>query len=180
MLIEIKIDMKPEANREAEAAEHISGETRIIKEEVKAIMIEINHIMIRNKIKIPTNWNRTHQYDKRNGGEGWDDKPNDKWIKLTQMQKDTSENHCDKDSIWTEDEAPQNQIITPQPKLLVHYTQRIQQVQVQPKQQALAQVPRQRGRKDQPPNQDDIDEQEILQEWIVALQKLKEQYGISD
>ncbi|KAA6397170.1 MAG: hypothetical protein EZS28_007309 [Streblomastix strix] len=34
-----------------------------------------------------------------------------------------------------------------------------------------------KGRKDQPPNQDDIDEQEILQEMLAALQSEKEQQG---
>ncbi|KAA6314497.1 MAG: hypothetical protein EZS28_055574, partial [Streblomastix strix] len=42
------------------------------------------------------------------------------------------------------------------------------------------QVPKQSGRIGQPPNQDDIDEQEIVQERLAALQKEKEELGISD
>ncbi|KAA6399183.1 MAG: hypothetical protein EZS28_005290 [Streblomastix strix] len=54
-----------------------------------------------NKTKNLLNWNSTHQYEE----EGWDDNPNDEWTKRTQMQKDQPDNHNDKDSIWTEDEA---------------------------------------------------------------------------
>ncbi|KAA6359193.1 MAG: hypothetical protein EZS28_045280 [Streblomastix strix] len=113
-------------------------------------------------------------------GEGLDDNPKDKWTKRTQMQKDQPENHSDRDSTWTEDEVPQNQITTSQPKQPVQQTQRIQQVQVQPKLQALVHLPRYRGRRDAPQNQDDIDEQELLQEKFADLQKEIEQYDISD
>ncbi|KAA6362168.1 MAG: hypothetical protein EZS28_042305, partial [Streblomastix strix] len=133
-----------------------------------------------NKTKNPINWNRTHQFEDKNRGEGWNNNPNDDWTKRTQMQKDPSENHSDKDSTWTEDEAPQHQVSTPQSKLPTQQTQRLQQIQVQPKQQAPAQVPKQSGRIGQPPNQDDIDEQEIIQERLAALQKEKEELGISD
>ncbi|KAA6364257.1 MAG: hypothetical protein EZS28_040215, partial [Streblomastix strix] len=126
----IKMDLKPETNQEAEAKEHIEEGNMVIKEGDRTIRIEINRIR------------RDIEKRKR---ENWDDNPNDEWIKRTQMQKDTSENHSDKDSTWTEDEAPQNQITTSQPKQPVHQTQRVQQVQVQPKQQAPAQVPRQRN-----------------------------------
>ncbi|KAA6401857.1 MAG: hypothetical protein EZS28_002618 [Streblomastix strix] len=40
-----------------------------------------------NKTKNPINWNRTHQFEDKNRGEGWDDNPNDDWTKRTQMQK---------------------------------------------------------------------------------------------
>ncbi|KAA6344773.1 MAG: hypothetical protein EZS28_052215, partial [Streblomastix strix] len=85
-----------------------------------------------------------------------------------------------RDSTWTEDEIPQPHVATPHPKYPAQQTQKVQQIQVQPKQQVSAQVPKKMGRKDQPPNQDDIDEQEIVQEKLAALQKEKEQYGISD
>ncbi|KAA6363794.1 MAG: hypothetical protein EZS28_040679, partial [Streblomastix strix] len=88
-----------------------------------------------NKTKNPINWNRTHQYEDKNRGEGWDDNPNDDWTKRTQMQKDPPENHSDRDSIWTEDEAPQHHVATPQPKQPAQQTQTVHQIQVQPKQQ---------------------------------------------
>ncbi|KAA6358847.1 MAG: hypothetical protein EZS28_045626, partial [Streblomastix strix] len=93
----------------------------------------------------PLKWNRTHQYDNRDRGEGWDDDPNDEWTNRTQMQKDATENHKDRDSTKTEDEASQHQVTASQPEQLVQPTQRIQQVQVQPKQQTTVQNLRQRG-----------------------------------
>ncbi|KAA6396804.1 MAG: hypothetical protein EZS28_007666 [Streblomastix strix] len=93
------------------------------------------------------------------------------------MQKDPPENHSDSYSTWTEDEAPQHLVATSQPQQPVLPTQRIQQVQIQPKQQTTVQIPRQRGRKDAPRIQDDIHEQEILLEKQAALQKQKEQYA---
>ncbi|KAA6399250.1 MAG: hypothetical protein EZS28_005224 [Streblomastix strix] len=97
-----------------------------------------------NKTKNPINWNRTHQYDNKNRGKGWDDNPNNEWIKRTQLQQDPLENHSDRNSSWTENEVLQNQITTPQPKLHIQQTQRIQQKQVQSKQQTPIQIPRQR------------------------------------
>ncbi|KAA6363039.1 MAG: hypothetical protein EZS28_041433, partial [Streblomastix strix] len=129
-----------------------------------------------NKTKNPINWNRTHQYE----GESWDDNLNDEWTKRTQMQKDPPDNHSDRDSIWTEDEAPQHHATPPQPKQPAQQTQRVQQIQVQPKQQAPAQIPQKKGRRDKLPNQDDIDKLEIIQERLVALQKEKEDLSISD
>ncbi|KAA6347348.1 MAG: hypothetical protein EZS28_052036, partial [Streblomastix strix] len=133
-----------------------------------------------NKTKNPINWNRTHQFEDRNREEGWDDNPNDDWVKRTQMQKDPPDNHNDRDSTWTEDEAPQHHPPPPQSKQPAQQTQRVQQIQAQPKQQAPAQIPKQRVRTGQPPNQDDIDEQEIIQERLAALQKEKENLGVSD
>ncbi|KAA6377361.1 MAG: hypothetical protein EZS28_027111, partial [Streblomastix strix] len=133
-----------------------------------------------NKKKNPIDWNKTHQYEDKIGGEGWDDNPNDDWIKRTQMQKDAPDNHSDRDSTWTEDEAPQLQVSTLQSKQPTQQTQRVQQKQIQPKQQAPAQIPKQKGKIGQPPNQDDIDEQEIMQERLAALQKEKEELDISD
>ncbi|KAA6401184.1 MAG: hypothetical protein EZS28_003290 [Streblomastix strix] len=159
------MDLKPEANRVAEAGERLEEGILTTMEKDKAIKIKNNHI----KSEI--------EKQKR---VGWYDNSNDEWTKRTQMQKDPPENHSDRDSNWTEDEVPQNQITAPQPKQSVKQTQRIQHVQIQPKQQAPVQIPRQRGTKDAPSNQDDIDEQEILQVKLAALQKDKEQYGISD
>ncbi|KAA6368286.1 MAG: hypothetical protein EZS28_036186, partial [Streblomastix strix] len=129
-----------------------------------------------NKTKNPINWNRTHQYE----GKACDDNPNDEWTKRTQMQKDPPDNHNDKDSTWTEDEAPQRHVTQPQPKQSTQQTQRVQQIQVQPKQQVPAQIPKKKGRRDQPPNQDDIDELEIIQERHAKLQKEKEDLNIPD
>ncbi|KAA6391901.1 MAG: hypothetical protein EZS28_012575 [Streblomastix strix] len=133
-----------------------------------------------SKPKNPLNWNRRHQYVDKNSDEGWDDNPNDDWTKRTQMQKDPSDNHNDRDSTWTEDEVPQHHVATPQPKQPAQQTQRVQQIQVQPKQQVPVLVQRKKGRKDQPPSQDEIDEQEIIQERLAALQKEKEEMSISD
>ncbi|KAA6360071.1 MAG: hypothetical protein EZS28_044402, partial [Streblomastix strix] len=133
-----------------------------------------------NKTKNTISWNRTHQYDDKNREEGQDDNPNDDWTKRTQMQKDQPDNHSDRESTWTENEVPQHQVTTPLPKQPVRQAQRVQQIQVQPKQQAPAQVPKKKERKDQPPNQDYIDEKEIIQEKLAALQRKKEQYNISD
>ncbi|KAA6376950.1 MAG: hypothetical protein EZS28_027524 [Streblomastix strix] len=135
---------------------------------------------ILSKPKNPLNWNRRQQYDNRNRGEGWGDDPNDERAKRTQMRNDPLENHNDRDSTWTEDEAPQHQVATLQPKQPVLLTQQIYQIQVLPKQQTPVQIPRYRGRQDTVPDQDDIDELEMLQEKLAALQKEKEQYGISD
>ncbi|KAA6394081.1 MAG: hypothetical protein EZS28_010395 [Streblomastix strix] len=93
----------------------------------------------------------------------------DSLTKRTHMQKDAPENHSDRDSTWTEDEVPLHQIATSQPKQPVQQTQRVQQIQVQPKQQAPVQIPRQSRRKDASPNKDNIDEQEILQEMLAAF-----------
>ncbi|KAA6389601.1 MAG: hypothetical protein EZS28_014870 [Streblomastix strix] len=128
----------------------------------------------------PINCNKTHQFEDENRGESWDDNPNDDWAKRIQMQKDAPDNHCDRYSTWTEDVAPQHQVSTPQSKLPTQQTQRVKQIQVQSKQQTSAQTPKQKGRIGQPPNQDDIDEQEIVQERLAALQKQKEDLGISD
>ncbi|KAA6381190.1 MAG: hypothetical protein EZS28_023282, partial [Streblomastix strix] len=133
-----------------------------------------------NKTKNPINWNRTHQYEDKDRGEGWDDNPNDDWVKLTQMQKDQPDNHNDRDSTWTEDEAPQHHPTPPQPKQPTQQTQRVQQIQVQPKQQAPVLAQKKKGRRDQPPNQDEIDELEIMKEKIAKLQKEKEDLNIPD
>ncbi|KAA6377612.1 MAG: hypothetical protein EZS28_026861 [Streblomastix strix] len=90
------------------------------------------------------------------------------------MQKDPQDNYSDKNSTWTEDEAPQHHATPSKPKQPTQQTQRVQQIQVQPKQQAPALVPKKKGRRDQPPNQDDIEKLKIIQEKIVALQKEKE------
>ncbi|KAA6385562.1 MAG: hypothetical protein EZS28_018914 [Streblomastix strix] len=132
-----------------------------------------------SQTKNPINWNRIHKYDNRNREEGWDENSNDDCTKRTQMQKDPPENHRDKDSTWTEDNFPEHHVATPQPKQPAQQTQRVQQVQVQPKQQVPAKEPKKKGRKDQPPNQDDIDKQEIIQERLAALQGEKEQFDIS-
>ncbi|KAA6374202.1 MAG: hypothetical protein EZS28_030269, partial [Streblomastix strix] len=131
-----------------------------------------------SKTKNPLNWNRAHQCDNRNRREGWDDNPNNDLTKRTQMQKVPPENHSNRDSSRTEYEVPQHQVATPQLKQPIQQAQRIQQIQVQPKQQILAQAPKQKGRKDAPPSQDDIEEQKILREGLVALQKEKEQYTV--
>ncbi|KAA6365685.1 MAG: hypothetical protein EZS28_038789, partial [Streblomastix strix] len=118
-----------------------------------------------NKTKNPINWNRTHQFEDKNREEGWDDNPNDDWTKRTQMQKDPPDNYSDRDSTWTEDDA--------------HNT-RVYQIQIQPKHQAPAQIPKQKERIGQPPNHDDIDEQETMQERLAKLQKENEELGTSD
>ncbi|KAA6374060.1 MAG: hypothetical protein EZS28_030415 [Streblomastix strix] len=133
-----------------------------------------------NKTKNPINWNRTHQFEDKNREEGWDDNPNDDWTKRTQMQKDPPDNRSDRDSTWTEDEVPQHQVSTPQSKQPAQQTQKVQQIQVQPKQQAPAQIPKQKMRISQQLNQDDIEEREVIQERLAALQKEKENLGISD
>ncbi|KAA6395039.1 MAG: hypothetical protein EZS28_009432 [Streblomastix strix] len=117
------------------------------------------------KIKNPLDQNWTHWYDSRNRGECWGDDPNDKQIKPVQMEKDPSENHCNKDSTWTEDEAPQLPIAAPQPKQPVQQIQRVQQAQqIQPKYQTSVQASNLRSMVNAIPNQDDNDEQEIIQE----------------
>ncbi|KAA6321022.1 MAG: hypothetical protein EZS28_054609, partial [Streblomastix strix] len=98
----------------------------------------------------------------------------------TQMQKDPPDNHNDKDSTWTEDEAPQHHPSPPQTKQPTQQTQRVQQIQVQPKQQAPVPIQRKKGRRDQPLSQDEIDEVEIMKEKIAALQKKKEDLNIPD
>ncbi|KAA6390379.1 MAG: hypothetical protein EZS28_014097, partial [Streblomastix strix] len=133
-----------------------------------------------NKTKNPIIWNRTHQFEDKNRGEGWDDNPNDDWTKRTQMQKDTPDNYSDRESTWKEDEAPQHQVAVLQSKQHTQQTQRVQQVQKQLKQQAPAQAPKKQGREDQPPSQEDIDKQEIIQERHAALQKEKEEMNIPD
>ncbi|KAA6385029.1 MAG: hypothetical protein EZS28_019446, partial [Streblomastix strix] len=133
-----------------------------------------------SQTKNPINWNRTHQYDNSNRGVDIDDDPNDEWRKCIQMQKCLSENHSDRDSIRTEDEVQQHDVATPQPKQPALQIQRAQQIQVLSKQQAPAPVPKKKGRRDHPPNQDDIVEQEILHKRLVTIQKEKEQYGIFD
>ncbi|KAA6359819.1 MAG: hypothetical protein EZS28_044654 [Streblomastix strix] len=77
------------------------------------------------------------------------------------------------------EQVPQYSVAAPQPKQPAQYTQRVQQIQVEPKVQTPVQEPRQRSRKDAPPNQYDIDEQEILHEKLAALQIEKEQNVIS-
>ncbi|KAA6390251.1 MAG: hypothetical protein EZS28_014217 [Streblomastix strix] len=109
----------------------------------------------------------TYQYDDRKREEGLDDNLNDDWTKRSQMQKDPPDNHIDPDSTWAEDEFSQHYVATPQPKQPVQQTQKIQQILVQPKQQAPAQVPKKKGRKGQPPSQDDIDKYEIIQENLL-------------
>ncbi|KAA6389247.1 MAG: hypothetical protein EZS28_015228 [Streblomastix strix] len=151
MSIEIRMDTKPEANREAEVEELFEIGTLTTKKENKAIKIEINHF--RKGIK-------------KDRGEDWGYDPNDKRTKHKKMQKDPPNNYSDRDSTWTEDEAPLHQIATSQPIQPVPSTKRILQLQVQPKQQTPVQVPRQRDRRDAAPNQDDIDEQEILLEKL--------------
>ncbi|KAA6355660.1 MAG: hypothetical protein EZS28_048813, partial [Streblomastix strix] len=133
-----------------------------------------------NKTKNPINWNRTHQFEDKNREEGWDDNPNDDWTKRTQMQKDPPDNRSDRDSTWTEDEALQHQVTTPQSKRPAQQTQKVQQIQIQPKQQAPTQIPKQRIRISSQPNQDDIEEREVIQERLAALQKEKENLGVSD
>ncbi|KAA6357370.1 MAG: hypothetical protein EZS28_047104, partial [Streblomastix strix] len=46
----------------------------------------------------------------------WFDDPNDEQPKRTQMERDSPDNHNDKQSTWTEDEAPQHQSAAPQSK----------------------------------------------------------------
>ncbi|KAA6327377.1 MAG: hypothetical protein EZS28_053825, partial [Streblomastix strix] len=166
------MDLKPEV----EVEECIEEGGTIIKERVQIIKIEISPTRTKN----PINWNRTHQYEDKDRGEGWDDNPNDDWIKLTQMQKDQPDNHNDRNSTWTEDEAPQHHPTPPQPKQPTQQTQRVQQIQVQPKQQAPVLAQKKKGRRDQLPNQDEIDELEIMKEKIAKLQKEKEDLNIPD
>ncbi|KAA6397312.1 MAG: hypothetical protein EZS28_007156 [Streblomastix strix] len=154
-----------ESEAEAEAEEHTGNGSIILKEGERTIRIEINQIK---------------EDIEKHRRKGWCDNPNDDWTKRTQIQNDIIENHSDRDSTWTEDDVPQLLVATPQSKLHARQTQRIQQIQVQPKQQASAPVPKKKGRIDQPPNHDDIEEQEILQERLATLQKKKEQYNISD
>ncbi|KAA6370791.1 MAG: hypothetical protein EZS28_033681, partial [Streblomastix strix] len=104
----------------------------------------------------------------------------DEWTKRTQMQKDPPDNHNDKNSTWTEDEAPQQHVTPPQPKQPTQQAQRVQQIQVQPKQQAPVPIQRKKGRRDQPLSQDEIDEVEIIKEKIAALQKEKDDLNIPD
>ncbi|KAA6340889.1 MAG: hypothetical protein EZS28_052500, partial [Streblomastix strix] len=96
------------------------------------------------------------------------------------MQKDPSDNHSDRESTWTEDEVPQHHVTPTQPKQPAQQTQRVQQIQVQPKQQAPTQIPKKKGRRDQPLNQDDIDELEIIQERLATLQKEMQDLSIPD
>ncbi|KAA6353541.1 MAG: hypothetical protein EZS28_050932, partial [Streblomastix strix] len=191
---EIRMDMKPEANREVGDEESLEEGIRTIKEEDRVTRVEIKHIkkdMVRRKsttyILSKTLIRQRvhqigigHQYDNKNRGECWGDDQNDKWTKLIQIQKDSSENYCDKDTTQMEDEAPQHLVAVPQPKQPVQHLQRLQQVQIQPKQQTSVQLPRQGGRKDAAQIKDDIGEQKILQEKLAALKNEKEQYGISD
>ncbi|KAA6364224.1 MAG: hypothetical protein EZS28_040250, partial [Streblomastix strix] len=133
-----------------------------------------------NKTKNPINWNRAHQFEDKNRGEGWDDNPNDDWTKRTQMQKDPPDNHSVRESTWTDDEAPQHHVTLPQLKQPAQQKQQVQQIQIQPKLQVPAQVPKNKERIGRLPNQDDIDEQEIIQERLATLQKEKEEMGISE
>ncbi|KAA6403010.1 MAG: hypothetical protein EZS28_001453, partial [Streblomastix strix] len=109
------------------------------------------------------------------------DDPNDGWTIRTQMEKDSAEKHNNRDSSWTENETLQhpNSSSTTQTTCSSN-TMNIQQEQVQQKQLTPVQIPRQRGRKDVASNQDDIDEHEILQEKLAALQREKQQQGISE
>ncbi|KAA6370094.1 MAG: hypothetical protein EZS28_034380, partial [Streblomastix strix] len=102
-----------------------------------------------NKTKNPINWNRTHKYEDNDRGEGWDDNQNDDWVKRTQMQKDPPDNHNDRDSTWTEDEAPQHHPTPPQPKQPTQQTEKIEQIQVQRKQQAPVLTQKKNWRKGQ-------------------------------
>ncbi|KAA6335252.1 MAG: hypothetical protein EZS28_052986, partial [Streblomastix strix] len=92
------------------------------------------------------------------------------------MQKDPPDNHSDRDSTQIEYEVPFHHVATPQPKQPVQQTQRVQQIQVQPKQQVPAQVPKKKRITNQPQSKDDTDEQEIIKEKLAAFQKEKEQY----
>ncbi|KAA6392775.1 MAG: hypothetical protein EZS28_011698 [Streblomastix strix] len=96
------------------------------------------------------------------------------------MRKDPLDNHSDRDSTQIEDEAPQYHVKSPQPIISAQQTQKVQQIQVHPKQQAPTQVPKKKGRRDQPPSQDDFDKQKIIQEKLAALQKKKVEMSISD
>ncbi|KAA6396579.1 MAG: hypothetical protein EZS28_007894 [Streblomastix strix] len=140
MLIGIKMDLKPETNQEAEAKEHIEeGNMERYREAQK---YNPYRKQIFSQTKNPINWNRTNQNDNWNRGEGWDDNLNDDWTKRIQMRKDLMENHNDRDSTWTEYEVPQHHVAMPQLKQPAQQTQRVQQIQVQLKQQAPAQVPK--------------------------------------
>ncbi|KAA6314780.1 MAG: hypothetical protein EZS28_055525, partial [Streblomastix strix] len=99
------MDLRLGMNKEVEVEERIEDWGTIIKE----------------RTKNPINWIRTQQYE----GESWDENPNDEWTKRTQMQKDPPDNHNDKDSTWTEDEAPQHHATPPQPKQPAQQTQRV-------------------------------------------------------
>ncbi|KAA6366157.1 MAG: hypothetical protein EZS28_038316 [Streblomastix strix] len=174
--IKALMDLRPEMNKEVEVEERIE-EGDMYREAQKYNPYTKQAF---SKTKNPINWNRTHQYEDKDRGEGWDDNINDDWVKRTQMQKDPPDNHNDRDSSWTEDEAPQHHSTQPQPKQPIQQTQRVQQIQIQPKQQVPVLMQRKIGRKDQPPNKDDIDELEIIQERIAKLQMEKEDLNIPD
>ncbi|KAA6390482.1 MAG: hypothetical protein EZS28_013988, partial [Streblomastix strix] len=117
--------------------------------------------------------------DNMNREDGWVDDPSDEWPKRSQMEKDTLENHGDRDSACTEDKPSHRQKTDPQPKLIVQLVQQIQQVQqIQSQQQALVQILKYKDRKDAVPNQDNIGEQEIIQEKLVSLQGEKKIWNI--
>ncbi|KAA6322172.1 MAG: hypothetical protein EZS28_054466, partial [Streblomastix strix] len=149
-------DMTPlieEVNREIDQDLEVIQNREIIKvqEKLKWISIEIR-IYLKPETgqeidAVERIEEEANEYDNRNREEGQDDNPNDEWTKRTQMQKDPPENHNDRYLTWTKDIAPQHLVATPQPKQPVQQTQRVKQVQVQPKQQAPAQIPIQRGRK---------------------------------
>ncbi|KAA6358388.1 MAG: hypothetical protein EZS28_046085, partial [Streblomastix strix] len=78
------------------------------------------------------------------------------------------------------DEAPQRHVTPLQPKQPVRHIQIVQQIQVQPKQQAPALVQKKKGKRDQPSNLNDIDELGIIQERLATLQKEKEDLKIPE
>ncbi|KAA6380050.1 MAG: hypothetical protein EZS28_024424 [Streblomastix strix] len=181
MSIGIRMDLKLETNQEAEAEEHIEEGNIVIKEGDRTIGIEIYRIrrdiekhrsithtqngsLARLRIQ-QTGTGHTNMMIKIEEKAGMITQMMIGQNKRTQMQKDQINNHSDRDSTWTEDEIPQLQntidisttkVTSPSPGI------------------------KKKGRIDQPPNQDDIDEQEIMQEKLAALQKEKEQYNISD
>ncbi|KAA6387578.1 MAG: hypothetical protein EZS28_016899 [Streblomastix strix] len=151
--IEIRMNMKQEANREVGDVEPIVEGTRTIKEEDKATKRKINH-------------NEKDIERCKNLG----DDPNDDQTKRTQMEKDKPKNHSQRDSTWTEDEAPQHKVTAPQLKQPDQQTQRIQQAPIQRKQQTKVQIPRLNDRR----NTSRKDSCTIERERIICQQRLEE------
>ncbi|KAA6369760.1 MAG: hypothetical protein EZS28_034714 [Streblomastix strix] len=195
MLTGIKMDSKPEMNQEVEAKEHIGEGGPIIMKENRVMKIEINRIRKdtekhRNIIHIqnkPLTRQRTQQI--RTGLTNLRIRIEDKVGMITQMMTGQNAHRCRKThltTILTEIQHGQNMRphntryqyrnlsnLYNKHKKCNRYRYNLNS-KLQLKYRSI------KGRIDQPPNQDDIDEQEIIQERLAIQQNEKDELGISD
>ncbi|KAA6402928.1 MAG: hypothetical protein EZS28_001537, partial [Streblomastix strix] len=195
MLIGIKMDLKLETNQEAEHEEHIDERNIVIKEGDRTIKTEINrirkdiekhrsitHIQNRSSVRLRIQQTETGS---TNMIIGIDEKA---WSKI-QMTCGQNAHRCRKihlNTIVTKTQPGQKMQpltlgsnSTTQIACSTNTTNIIGTSNtkiIDPSSNTKIK----KGRKDQPPNQDDIDEQEIKQERLATLQREKEQYNISD